>query len=149
MIGPGTGVAPMRALLQERTHQHLVEKKTIGPNVLYFGCKKRTLDYLYEDELKVFVDEGILSNLYVAFSRELKEKVYVQHLLLKNAKETWNLIDAESASIYVCGGVRMGNDVTESLKEILSTQGQMSFDDAKNYLAKLAADGRFVQELWA
>lgn len=149
MIGPGTGVAPMRALLQERRHQQLVEKKTIGPNVLYFGCKKRTLDYLYQDELKAFEDEGILSNLYVAFSRELKEKVYVQHLLSKNAKETWNLIDAESASIYVCGGVRMGNDVTESLKEILSTQGQMSFDDAKNYLAKLAADGRFVQELWA
>jgi NADPH-ferrihemoprotein reductase len=149
MIGPGTGVAPMRALLQERRHQQVVEKKTIGPNVLYFGCKKSTLDYLYQDELKAFQDEGILSNLYVAFSREQKEKVYVQNLLSQNAKETWNLIDAESASIYVCGGVRMGNDVTEALKEILSTQGQMSFDDAKNYLAKLAADGRFVQELWA
>jgi NADPH-ferrihemoprotein reductase len=147
MVGPGTGVAPMRALLQERRHQQLVEKKTIGPNVLYFGCKKSTMDYLYQDELKAFEDEGILSNLYVAFSREQKEKVYVQHLLSKNAKETWNLIDAESASIYVCGGVKMGSDVTESLKEILSTQGQMSFDDAKNYLVKLAADGRFVQEL--
>jgi NADPH-ferrihemoprotein reductase len=149
MIGPGTGIAPMRALLQERRHQRLSQKKTVGTNILYFGCKKRSLDYLYEDELRSFQEEGILDHLYVAFSREEKDKVYVQHLLSKNAKETWDLIDSESASIYVCGGVKMGNDVTEALKEIISTHGQMSFSDVKDYLAKLASDGRFVQELWA
>lgn len=149
MIGPGTGIAPMRALLQERRHQKLSLKKSVGTNVLYFGCKKSSLDYLYEDELAAFQKEGILNNLYVAFSREQSQKVYVQHLIAKNAEETWNLIDSESASIYVCGGVKMGHDVTEALKEILSTQGQMSFDDAKEYLTKLASKGRFVQELWA
>jgi NADPH-ferrihemoprotein reductase len=149
MIGPGTGIAPMRALLQERRHQRLSQKKIVGSNILYFGCKKRSLDYLYEDELRAFQTEGILDHLFVAFSREEREKVYVQHLLSKNAKETWDLIDSESASIYVCGGVKMGHDVTEALKEILSTHGQMSFSDVKVYLAKLASDGRFVQELWA
>jgi NADPH-ferrihemoprotein reductase len=149
MIGPGTGIAPMRGLLQERRYQKLSEKKTVGLNILYFGCKKTSLDYLYQDELKAFEDDGVLDKLYVAFSREQQEKVYVQHLLSKNAKETWELIDSESASIYVCGGVKMGHDVTLALKEILSTQGEMSFDDAKDYLAKLASVGRFVQELWA
>jgi NADPH-ferrihemoprotein reductase len=156
MIGPGTGVAPMRALLQERRHQRQTtttqnnSKSTDGANILYFGCKKANLDYLYEEELRTFQKEGVLTKLYVAFSREQPtKKVYVQHLLSQNAKETWELIDSESASIYVCGGVKMGHDVTEALKEILSTQGEMSFSDAKDYLAKLASDGRFVQELWA
>jgi NADPH-ferrihemoprotein reductase len=149
MIGPGTGVAPMRGLLQERGYQKSIKKETVGPNLLYFGCKNSSLDYLYADELKGFLDEGVLDKLYVAFSRVQKEKVYVQHLLAKNAKETWNLIDAESASIYVCGGVKMGHDVTEALKVILSTEGRMSLADAKDYLGKLASDGRFVQELWA
>mmetsp|Transcript_80636 Transcript_80636/g.121201 ORF Transcript_80636/g.121201 Transcript_80636/m.121201 type:complete len:716 (-) Transcript_80636:60-2207(-) len=149
MIGPGTGIAPMRALLQERRHQRLVQKKKIGKNILYFGCKKRSLDYLYEDELAQFEKGGELDALHVAFSRESKEKVYVQHLLAKNAKDTWNLLDAEGAYIYVCGGVKMGHDVTEALQEILSTEGQMSFPDAKDYLAKMAGAGRYVQELWA
>ena len=148
MIGPGTGIAPMRALLQERKHQRVSQKKTVGSNILYFGCKTRSLDYIYEDELEAFQNEGVLNQLYVAFSREQQKKVYVQHLLSRNAKETWGLIDKESASIYVCGGVKMGHDVTEALKEIVSTHGQMSFSDAKDYLAKLASDGRFVQELW-
>jgi NADPH-ferrihemoprotein reductase len=139
----------MRGLLQERRYQKLSEKKTVGLNILYFGCKKTSLDYLYQDELKAFEDDGVLDKLYVAFSREQREKVYVQHLLSKNAKETWDLIDSESASIYVCGGVKMGHDVNLALKEILSTEGEMSFDDAKDYLAKLASVGRFVQELWA
>ena len=149
MIGPGTGIAPMRALLQERRHQKLVEKKNVGKNVLYFGCKKSNLDYLYQDELQLFRDEGVLSDLHVAFSREQAEKVYVQHLLSKNAEDTYTLIEKEKASIYVCGGVKMGHDVTEALKEIMSTQGEMSMDDAKDYLANLASEGRFVQELWA
>ena len=149
MIGPGTGVAPMRALLQERNYQKSKEKLAVGKNILYFGCKRESLDFIYADELKAFHNEGCIDRLYLAFSREHGEKVYVQHLLSKNSKETWNLIDSEKASIYVCGGVKMGHDVTETLKEILSTEGQMSFDNAKDYLAKLAIDGRFVQELWA
>ena len=149
MVGPGTGVAPMRALLQERSYQRKSLKQSVGPNVLYFGCKKRSMDYLYEAELDAFREEGDLDTLRIAFSREQSEKVYVQHLLAQNAKETWDLIDGKGAFIYVCGGVKMGHDVTEALKDICVEEGNLSPGDAKNYLNKLASDGRFVQELWA
>ena len=144
MIGPGTGIAPMRALIQERIYQ-----KASGQNVLYFGCKREDQDYLYQDELQAWKVSGVL-DLKVAFSRaNATKKEYVQHLLQRQASETYNLIDRQGAYIYVCGGVKMGHDVTETLKQICVEQGAMSFDQAKDYLAKLAADGRFVQELWA
>jgi len=149
MIGPGTGIAPMRALLQERKYQRDVQKKSIGPNTLYFGCKKRSLDYLYQDELEAMQKEKVLDNFYLAFSREKKQKVYVQHLLTQNAEETWEMVDNKGASIYVCGGVRMGHDVTEALTDIAVSQGSMTAQQAKDYMSKLASDGRFVQELWA
>ena len=149
MVGPGTGVAPFRALLQERSHQKTKLKQPVGENVLYFGCKKRSLDFLYEDELSSFQESGILTTLHLAFSREQKEKVYVQDLLAQNAKETWKLIDQDGGHIYVCGGVKMGNDVMDALKKIVSDEGNMSLDGAKEFLSKLSAEGRYVQELWA
>jgi len=149
MIGPGTGVAPMRALLQERSHQKEVLKKSVGPNVLYFGCKTRSQDFLYKDELQNFQDSGILDQLYLAFSREQTEKVYVQYLLKQNASETWKLVQDQGAYIYVCGGVKMGHDVSEALKEIAMKEGKLNADKAKDYFANLTRDGRYVQELWA
>lgn len=151
MIGPGTGIAPMRALMQERVHQTTTTNNanTVGKNILYFGCKRSDQDYLYQDELEAWKAQGHLE-LHVAFSRANPlEKVYVQHLLEQQASETYSLIHEEGAYIYVCGGVKMGHDVTETLKQICVEQGAMSFDQAKDYLSKLAADGRFVQELWA
>jgi NADPH-ferrihemoprotein reductase len=151
LIGPGTGIAPMRALLQERSYQKQVLKKTVGPNVLYFGCKKRSQDFLYQDELQAFAKDGILNQMHLAFSREQSNKVYVQHLLASNAKDTWDLIDAQGAYIYVCGAVKMGHDVQEALKEIIQSQGKncSNPDEAKDYLNRLAKSGRYVQELWA
>jgi NADPH-ferrihemoprotein reductase len=149
MIGPGTGVAPMRALLQEREYQHKVMKHKVGLNVLYFGCKISSMDYLYEDEMTKFKADGILHKMYVAFSREQAEKVYVQHLLVENAEETWDLINSEGAYIYVCGGVKMGHDVSEALRSICVTRGKLSLDSAKTYMDELASEGRYVQELWA
>jgi NADPH-ferrihemoprotein reductase len=150
MIGPGTGIAPMRALLQRRRHQRLVEKKDVGGNILYFGCKRKELDFLYQDELMRFKDEGILTELHLAFSRQNpSKKVYVQHLLQHRADSIWKLLHDEGAFIYVCGGVKMGHDVTETLKEIVSTRGQMSFDRASSYLSQLSSHGRYVQELWS
>ena len=126
-------------------------KRTVGTNTLYFGCKKRNLDYLYQDELEAMQKEKVLDKLYLAFSREKSnnEKVYVQHLLKENAPETWEMVNSKGASIYVCGGVRMGHDVTEALTEIAISEGSMTSPEAKQYMSKLAADGRFVQELWA
>eukprot|EP00980_Cylindrotheca_fusiformis_P024416 scaffold11885_cov99-Cylindrotheca_fusiformis.AAC.1 len=149
MIGPGTGVAPMRALLQERRYQRQVQNMSVGLNILYFGCKKREMDFIYREELESFEKEGVLNKFYLAFSREQNEKVYVQHMLSQNATETWDLIHNKNASIYVCGGVRMGHDVAETLKEIAVKEGALSLEEAKEYLASLANDGRFVQELWA
>jgi NADPH-ferrihemoprotein reductase len=149
LIGPGTGIAPMRALLQERQYQRLTLKQPVGRNILYFGCKKEDEDYLYENEFKALQESGDLHELHVAFSRAQNEKVYVQHLLRAQEAATWKLVDAEGAFIYICGAVKMGGDVAETLRQIIATQGQMSSDQAKDYLTKMSAEGRFVQELWA
>jgi NADPH-ferrihemoprotein reductase len=149
MIGPGTGIAPMRALLQERSHQQNVQKLNVGSNILYFGCKNREHDFIYADELNKYEKDGILTEMHLAFSREQDDKVYVQHLLAKNAKETWDLINEQGAYVYVCGGVRMGQDVSETLRKLVAEHGNYSTSDAKNYIEKLTSNGRLVQELWA
>jgi NADPH-ferrihemoprotein reductase len=151
LIGPGTGIAPMRALLQERSHQKNASPPNgaVGPSILYFGCKHPKYDFLYEDELRAFQEEGTLHELYVAFSREHHDrKVYVQHLLQKNSQATWSLIHERSAYIYVCGGVKMGNDVHEAFKIIVQTEGNQTEQQALAYLKRLAESGRYVQELW-
>jgi NADPH-ferrihemoprotein reductase len=149
MIGPGTGVAPMRALLQERAYQRSHLKQTVGRNILYFGCKNKSQDFLYQGELEEFQKDGLLDKLRLAFSRETREKVYVQHLLMEDGDETWKLVEQEGAHIYVCGGVKMGQDVAETLNKIVASHGDLSHGEAKDYLAKMSSQGRFVQELWA
>jgi NADPH-ferrihemoprotein reductase len=148
MFGPGTGIAPMRAILQEKSHGRQMGMGH-GASILYFGCKDRSMDYIYRDELESFSDEGTLTELHLAFSREQAHKVYVQHLLKEKSKETWKLIHDEKASIFVCGAVKMGADVDHTLQDIISEHGGMSRDKAKAYLDKLAVAGRFVQELWS
>lgn len=149
MVGPGTGIAPMRALLQERAHQQNVQKLDVGSNILYFGCKKRELDFIYADELNEFEKQGVLTKMYLAFSREQSEKIYVQHLIAKNATETWDLINNKGAYVYVCGGVKMGQDVSEALRQIVAKHKDCSTSDAKKYVDAMSSGGRFVQELWA
>lgn len=150
MIGPGTGIAPMRAVLQERAHWRKAEpNKKHGPNVLYFGCKNRTMDYIYRDELEAFQNDGTLTELHLAFSREQAEKVYVQHLLAKQSAETYKLIHDDNASIFVCGAVLMGAAVDHTLQDIIMEHGNMKREEAKGYLDKMALEGRFVQELWS
>ena len=148
MFGPGTGIAPMRAVLQEKSYGRN-NGVNHGDSILYFGCKNRSLDYIYQDELESFNKEGALTELHLAFSREQAQKVYVQHLLAKKAKETWKLIHDDKASIFVCGAVRMGADVDHTLQDIISAEGGMSREKAKAYLDKMAVAGRFVQELWS
>lgn len=149
MFGPGTGIAPMRAFLQERSHMRNTTEQVVGPSILYFGCKKRAMDYIYRDELEAFVNEETLTQLHLAFSREKTEKVYVQHLLVNNTVETWQLINDDKASIFVCGAVRMGADVGSTLQDIIADQGGMTREKAKAYLDNMAVAGRYVQELWS
>lgn len=102
MVGPGTGVAPMRAFLQERRHQKAAGQ-TVGDTVLFFGCRRRDDDFIYEDELMQYAQDGTLTTLELAFSREQPEKVYVQHKLRDKAQQLWDLIHNKGAYIYVCG----------------------------------------------
>ncbi|CAM9203959.1 unnamed protein product [Sphacelaria rigidula] len=147
MIGPGTGVAPMRALLQERSWQK-VQGGNVGRNWLYFGCRRRDEDYIYQNELEAYKANGTLDRLRLAFSREDTSKVYVQHLLHQDATEVWELL-VEGAYVYVCGGTRMGTDVHNELTRIAQEKGSMDLEDSKEFMHSLQNDGRYVQELWS
>lgn len=148
LIGPGTGIAPMRALLQERAKLREGGVST-GPSILYFGCKNREMDYIYEDELMAFKESGVLTSLHLAFSRETTKKVYVQHLLAEHAADMWKLVKDQEAYVYVCGGTAMGNDVGKVFVDIFQSQGSLEVSESEAYLSDLKAKGRYVQELWA
>lgn len=152
MIGPGTGLAPMRALLQEREYQAKKQRLAQGDcrNVLYFGCKYKNVDYIYADELHMFQEKGVLSELKTAFSRDERKKVYVQHLMKikDNASSLMQNIDEHGAYIYVCGATAMGQDVMDSFIEIIKEYKNISNSDAVDYIKALQNNGRYVQELW-
>ena len=147
MIGPGTGVAPMRALLQERVWQK-AQGLSVGRNVLYFGCRSRDQDYIYKDELEAYQADGTLDSLRLAFSREGPSKVYVQHLLREDAAEVWDLLEG-GAYVYVCGGTKMGTDVHNEMNHIAQSRGLMGVEESKVYTKVLHDGGRYVQELWS
>jgi sulfite reductase (NADPH) flavoprotein alpha-component len=142
MIGPGTGVAPFRAFLQER---RMLGAK--GRNWLFFGDQHRKSDFLYEEEITGFRHDGLLTELDLAFSRDQTERIYVQQRMRERAKELWAWIE-QGAYIYICGSVAMGKDVYASLTAIIARQGGMSSGAAKAYLAKLAKEDRYVLDVY-
>jgi len=145
LVGPGTGIAPMRAMLQER--EYLKGRgRTLGKTMLYFGCKNRKLDYLYQELLEGYVKSGVLDSLRLAFSREQKQKVYVQHLIREDADLLWDLIGNQGAHIYVCGATNMGADVLAAVKEIAAAKGGV---DGEKYAQDMQHNGRYVAELWS
>lgn len=150
MIGPGTGIAPMRALIQEREHQAKLSSSQ-GLNVLFFGCRNRDIDYIYRDELEAYQSSGVLSELHLAFSRDGNKKVYVQHLISDPTKgaSLAKLVLQDNAYIFVCGGTAMGNDVFKAVAQQLEQHGNMDASSALNTLENLQKAGRYVQELWS
>ena len=143
MVGPGTGIAPFRAFLEERAT--LGAK---GRNWLFFGDQKRSADFLYEEQLTTWQKSSFLTRLDLAFSRDQAEKIYVQDRMMENAAELWSWLEA-GAHFYVCGDAsRMAKDVDAALHKIIETAGGKSADDAKTYVAKLKSDKRYQRDVY-
>jgi len=142
MIGPGTGIAPFRAMLQER-----IITNATGKNILYFGCRLTTQDFLYKEELERLRDENKLV-LHTAFSREQKKKVYVQHKLIEASAEVWDLIQS-GGHIYVCGDAKyMAVDVHAALIDISMKYGNQGKEEAEKLLANLESVKRYQKDVW-
>ena len=143
MVGPGTGIAPFRAFLQERQ-----AVGAPGRNWLVFGNPHRATDFLFEEELTGWHRGGLLTRLDTAFSRDQEHKIYVQNRLLENAAELWAWLE-DGAHLYVCGDAeRMARDVDRGLAYIIAKEGRMEPAAAKAYLARLAAEGRYQRDIY-
>jgi sulfite reductase (NADPH) flavoprotein alpha-component len=143
MVGPGTGIAPFRAFLEERA-----ATGAKGKNWLFFGDQKRDSDFLYEEQLTAWQKNNFLTRLDLAFSRDQKEKVYVQDRMLEQAAELWAWLEA-GAHFYVCGDAsRMAKDVDTALHKVIETAGGKSADEAKAYVAKLKNDKRYQRDVY-
>ncbi|QNG18198.1 sulfite reductase subunit alpha [Rhodococcus triatomae] len=143
MVGPGTGVAPFRAFLQERR-----ARGASGKNWLFFGDQHRASDYIYEDELTQFADEGVLHRLDLAFSRDQADKVYVQTRMAEHGKELFGWLE-EGGHFYVCGDAsRMAKDVDRALHAVIETHGGMSADAASEYVNTLKREKRYLRDVY-
>lgn len=142
MIGPGTGVAPFRAFLQERR-----ALGAGGRNWLFFGDRHRSSDFLYGEELVAFHRDGLLTRLDTAFSRDQPERVYVQQRMREHAALLWRWIE-DGAHVFVCGAAAMAKDVDAALAAIIARQGAMGTAAAKSYLADLARARRYLRDVY-
>jgi len=143
MVGPGTGVAPFRGFLQERR-----ALGQTGRNWLFFGERNSATDFYYADELTRLRDDGLLTELTLAFSRDQRHKVYVQDRLREQAARVWSWLD-DGAHFYVCGDAnRMAKDVDAALHDIIASQSGMSDDDAAAYVKALTKQRRYVRDVY-
>ena len=143
MIGPGTGVAPFRAFLQER---HAT--KAPGGNWLYFGHQRSDYDFFYQDELVTMRSSGLLSRLTLAWSRDSEEKIYVQHRMRDDGRDIWAWLE-RGAHIYVCGdALRMAKDVERALVDVVAEHGRRSPEDAARYVAELKKNDRYQADVY-
>ncbi|MGH8094682.1 MAG: diflavin oxidoreductase [Chthoniobacterales bacterium] len=143
MVGPGTGVAPFRAFLQER--QAIGAR---GKTWLFFGAQHEKGDFYYREDFEKFIAGGWLTRLDTAFSRDQAHKIYVQHRMMEAAPELWSWL-AEGAYFYVCGDAwQMAKDVDAALRQIVQQQGGLSIGEANDYVEKLKSDKRYRRDVY-
>ena len=144
MVGPGTGIAPFRAYLQERK---AVGAK--GKNWLFFGSQHQHCNYFYKEEWEELMAEGVLTRFDCAWSRDQADKSYVQHKMLEHEAEIWKWLDGEGAHFFVCGDARrMAKDVDAALRKVVQDQGGKSVEDANHYVEKLKSDKRYKRDVY-
>jgi sulfite reductase (NADPH) flavoprotein alpha-component len=143
MIGPGTGIAPFRAFLQERD-----ARSASGKNWLFFGNPYFTQDFLYQLELQNYLKRGVLTKLDVAFSRDQAAKIYVQDKLRQNGSEVWQWLQ-QGAHLYICGDAnRMAKDVQQALVDIVQQYGNKTAEQAQQYLDELRVAKRYQKDVY-
>lgn len=143
MVGPGTGVAPFVGFLDERR-----ARGHRAPNWLFFGEQRRATDFYYEDALGRLHRDGLLTRLDTAFSRDQRAKVYVQDRMREHGAQLWSWLK-DGAHFYVCGDAsRMAKDVDHALRDIAVAHGGLSEETAAAYVKQLAADKRYVRDVY-
>lgn len=143
MIGPGTGVAPFLGFLQQRA-----ALGATGRNWLFFGEQRRATDFYYADELAALRGHGTLTRLDLAFSRDQRNKVYVQDHIREHGAQLWSWL-ADGAHLYVCGDAsRMAKDVDRALREVVAAHGHLDADGTAGYMEQLVADRRYVRDVY-
>jgi sulfite reductase (NADPH) flavoprotein alpha-component len=143
MVGPGTGLAPFRAYLQERK-----ALGAPGKNWLFFGEQRSRCDFFYRDEFAALQTDGVLTRFHTAFSRDQTHKIYVQHRLLENSKDVYAWLQ-EGAHFFVCGdAARMAKDVDAALLQIVEKEGSMSREAASEYVETLRKQKRYKRDVY-
>jgi sulfite reductase (NADPH) flavoprotein alpha-component len=143
MVGPGTGVAPFRAFLQERG-----VTGRAGPAWLFFGEQHASTDFLYAGELEAALQSGNLTKLSTAFSRDQPDKIYVQHRMLEAGAELFDWL-GRGAYFYVCGdAAHMAKDVDAAMHKIVEQHGRLSPDAAKNYVDEMKKEKRYRKDVY-
>ncbi|SDW23723.1 sulfite reductase (NADPH) alpha subunit [Marinococcus luteus] len=143
MVGPGTGIAPFRSFVEERE-----EVEADGKSWLFFGDQHFRTDFLYQTEWQQWLEEGSLSKMDVAFSRDNEEKVYVQHRILENSGEVYQWLQ-DGAFLYICGDEkRMAHDVHEALVTVLEKEGNMTHEEAEAFMLDLQQQKRYQRDVY-
>ena len=143
MVGPGTGIAPFRAFLQEREF-----RKASGQNWLLFGDRNSATDYIYQDEIEAMQQRGIINRLDLAFSRDQEEKIYVQDRMRENGKEMFSWLE-QGGSFFVCGDATyMAKDVDIALHDIITEHGNKTAEQATDYVNQLKKEKRYVRDVY-
>ncbi|MBM7652872.1 assimilatory sulfite reductase (NADPH) flavoprotein subunit [Neobacillus cucumis] len=143
MVGPGTGVAPFRSFMQERE-----ETGAEGKAWMFFGDQHYVTDFLYQVEWQKWLQNGTLTKMDVAFSRDTDQKVYVQHRMLENSKELFQWLQ-EGAAVYICGDEKhMAHDVHQTIIDIIEKEGSLSREEAEAYLADMQQQKRYQRDVY-